>query len=285
MKKRLFRYLGALIVSLVSTHSGLMRFALADIPACGLSDVAAWQMSLDDPTEEATPAYVRGVSEAFIEACPDRPEVAEAHRIAGQSAAYDKDVAGAAAHFDAAGYVTDVETLFLHAAVRSALGETERASKLRDEAIDHWISRIERRGLAEIEVRDADGGELIGIHFKRTDPDTNISDLWIARPDGAGWPAALKVTSERQLNAFHRLRAGEDAAQLRFVRLYRCHTRRVLARTSEPVTQADIRAAAELGLRAYLANPDTAQRGAMQRCLLAEHMLPEISPATSVPIQ
>lgn len=285
MKKRLFRYIGALIVSLVSTHSGFSRYAWADIPACGLSDVSAWQMALEYPAEEATPAYVRKVSEAFIAACPDRPEVAEAHRIAGQSAAYDKDIAGAAQHFDQAGYVTDIETLFLHAAVRAARGETDRASILRNDAIDHWVSRIERRGLADIEVLDADGGQLIGVHFRKTDPETKISDLWIAKPDGAGWPAALKVTADRQLNAFHRLRAGDTATEQSYIRMYRCNARRMLARTSAPVTRAEVRAAAELGLRAYLANPDDAPRGTLQRCLFAEYMLPDISTSNAIPIQ
>ena len=46
MRKRLLRYLGALLVYMVSTYSGSQRYAWADTRAsCSLSDVAAWQVA------------------------------------------------------------------------------------------------------------------------------------------------------------------------------------------------------------------------------------------------
>ena len=55
MRTRLLRYAGALIVSLISLYSGEQRYAhAAPQDGCSLSDVAAWQVALSDPQEEAT---------------------------------------------------------------------------------------------------------------------------------------------------------------------------------------------------------------------------------------
>lgn len=286
MRTRLLRYVGALIVSLVSTYSGLQRQAYAEAKvSCNLSDVAAWQMALENPADEGTPAYMQAVSEAFIERCPGRPEIAEAHRIAGMSAAWEDRIDEAADHFDKAGYITDAETLLMHAAVRLALGETERAWAMRDEAIEHWISRLVRRGLASVEIEDSYRGELIRVTFSQSDPETRLSSLWIAKPNGEGWPAALSVSSERQLTAFHRLVAGDDAPALRYVRFYRCNARRLLARSQTPLSDDDVAEAARLDIVAYLANPDIPRKGALQPCLFDGEILPEIDPVTAIPLQ
>ncbi|WP_084398585.1 hypothetical protein [Henriciella aquimarina] len=286
MRKRLLRYLGALIVSTVATYSGLARQAVAETaPACGLSDVSAWQVAMEDPQEEATPAYVLRTTEDFIARCPQRPEIPEAHRIAGLAAAWAEETGTAASHFEAAGDMRDTEALLMHAAVRFALGEPERATALRDDAITLWTARIARRGLADIETERLPHGEIIKVSFDRTDPETQLSHLWIARPDGPGWPAALAVSSRRQLNAFHQLRAGEDAPALRHVRLYRCETRRLLARSTERLSDREIDAAARLGLSAYLADPDIPGTGALRPCVFDGDILPAIHPARAVPTQ
>jgi len=286
MRKRLLRYLGALLVSMICTYSGAQRYAAADPGgSCTLSDVAAWQVALEDPQDEATPHYRQTVTEAFLERCPDRPEAPGAHQIAGLAAAWAGDTEAAAAHFDRAGYVTDSETLLMHAAVRFALGEKDRASMLRNEALEHWIARLERQELADITVEDTPKGELIGVRFHQTDPETRVSHLWIALPDAAAWPASLSVTSERQLNAFFRLRAGEEARALRHVRLYRCRARKVLARTSEPIGENDMNAAARASLIAYMADPDVPPSGEVEACLFDGRMLPEVRRASSIPLQ
>ncbi|MEQ8558381.1 MAG: hypothetical protein RIB03_08690 [Henriciella sp.] len=288
MRKRLLRYLSALLVSVISTYSGMQRYALADAvdeQGCGLSDVAAWQVLLEDPQEEATPAYRQSVTEAFLKACPERPEAGSAHEIAGMAAAWAGNVDDAARHFEAMGYTTDSETLLMHAAVRFALGEDTYALKLRDEAIEHWMSRLVRYGLADVGIEETPQGELIRVRFLETNPETQVSYLWIAKPKAAAWPAALSITSERQLNALFRLRAGDEAEALRHVRLYRCRARKVLARTNEPIKEADMDAAAMAGLRAYMADPDRPEAGALNACLFDGQILPEISRTKAIPVQ
>lgn len=286
MRKRLLRYLGALLVSMICAYSGAQRYAAAEPGgSCTLSDVAAWHAALDDPQEEATPLYRQTVTEAFLSRCPDRPEAPGAHQVAGIAAAWVGDIEAAAAHFDRAGYVTDSETLLMHAAVRFAKGEADRARALRDEALEHWIARLERQALADIEIEETLAGELISVRFRQTDPETQVSHLWIARPEAAAWPAALSVTSERQLNALFRLRAGEGAKALRHVRLYRCRARKVLARTNEPIGDGDMNAAARESLIAYMADPDVPAPGEVEACLFDGRILPKVSRARSIPLQ
>lgn len=286
MRKCLLRYLGALLVSLISTYSGMKRYALADTPAtCSLSDVTAWQMALEEPAEEETPAYRQRVTEAFLAKCPDRPEAPEAHRIAGLAAAWDGDPATAADHFSQMGYVTDSQTLMMHAAVSFAEGNKATARKARDEAIEFWMSRLVRYRLADVGVEQVRGGEIIRVRFHVTDPETQVSHLWIARPEGAAWPAAISVTSERQLNALFRLRTGSTANSLRHVRLYRCRTRRLLARTNDTMTADEMETAAMMGLAAYLEDPDVPAKGELEPCLFDSRILPRIGLSKNLTLQ
>ncbi|MEM5515463.1 hypothetical protein WNY37_00785 [Henriciella sp. AS95] len=288
MKKRLLRYLSALTVSIICTYSGLQRVAFADtaqVPACGMNDVFAWQDRLENPTEEATPAYVQRVSEAFITDCPNRPEVAEAHRIAALAAGWGNDAEASAVHFEQAGYVTDVESLFMNAAVLLATGENERAWRMRDQAIEFWLARMTRRGIADVEVDELKGGDLISLRFRETDADLRQSRLWIVKPDGAGWPAALSISSDRQLNAFHKMRAGQDASDLQLIRLYRCTSRKLLGRGSKPVSDEEISATATAALQAYLFAPDIPKSGEFETCLFAQRMLPDMTSGNAIAIQ
>ena len=285
MQKRLLRYLSALIASLVCTYAGIRQHAAAEgLQTCGLSDVAAWQVALEPNDVEATPAYIQSVTEGFLARCPGRPEAGEAHRIAGLAASWADNIEAAAAHFEKMGYVTDSEALLMHAAVRFSLGEPDRAATLRDKAIDAWLDRIQRNGLADIETEETRYGEIIQVKFRKTGPELRISHLWIARPDEPAWPAALSVSSERQLNAFHRLRAGADAPAQTFIRLYRCQARKLLAQTPE-LNESDMEAAAGLSLTAYLANPDTPAPGDLDACLFDNRILPGIRRSDSVPVQ
>lgn len=288
MQKRFLRYLGALLVSLVTTYSGLQRTAAADsaenIP-CSLSDVTAWQISLEPSDEEASPAYIQRVTEDFIARCPTRPEIPEAHRIAAMAASWDKNPEAAAEHFDKAGQLRDTEALMMHAAARLAVGDSARAWALRDKAVETWISRTLRRKQAHIDVAKTATGRIITVSYDRADPDQRVSNLWIGVPDGEGWPAALSISSQRQLTALYRLRAGEDAAPLHHVRLYRCERRRLLARTQDQITQDMAAEAAEFALSAYLAAPDVPETGKLTPCLFTGSILPDISPSRDIALQ
>lgn len=289
MRKRLLRYLSALIVSVICTYTGLQRVAHAETPEardCSLSDVSFWQMQLEDPQdEEATPSYIQRVTEAFIAGCPNRPEVPEAHRIAALAASWDDKADEAANHFAEAGYMSDVESLFSYAAVQLALGEHADAWRLRDEAIEFWLARLVRRGVADVSVDEVRGGELISVRLEAGNPNQPRSHVWIAKPDGAGWPAALTVSADPQLNAIHKMYAGEGADMLRFVRLYRCNARRILARTSAPLSDEELDATARVALSAYLTDPDTPSSGEIETCVFAERILPDLSAAGAFAIQ
>ncbi|MEQ9316517.1 MAG: hypothetical protein RLN72_11750, partial [Henriciella sp.] len=191
----------------------------------------------------------------------------------------------AAKHFAEAGYMSDVESLFSYAAVQLSLGEHVDAWRLRDEAIEFWLARLVRRGVGDVSIDDVRGGELITVRLQAGDPNQPRSHVWIAKPDGAGWPAALTVSVDPQLNAFHRMRAGEDADTLRFIRLYRCNARRILARTSAPVSDEELDATARVALSAYLADPDSPASGEIETCVFAERILPDLSAASVVAIQ
>ncbi|WP_084420978.1 hypothetical protein [Henriciella litoralis] len=288
MRKTVLRYAGALLVSVISTYTGLSRFALAeapDVPACSLTDVSAWQAALTNPTEEVTPAYTVRVTEAFIDRCPDRPEVPEAHRLAAMSSVWDGNAEAAVSHFEQVGTLTDSKSLLLYTAASLAIGEDDAAWKLRDAAISSWLERLARRRQADIKTTETRGGLILSVTFRQVDADNPTSQLWLAWPHRAGWPAALSVSSEAQLNAFHRLRAGEDAADVKHVRLYRCRARRLLARTTETVSPEDIEETAILAMQAYLAAPDRSDPGTLQTCIFDERILPDIHPARAVPIQ
>lgn len=285
MRERILRYVVATGTALLTNWIGLQKIAEAEARTCSLNDVAAWQVSIASPEEEGTPAYIRKLTEDFIAACPDRPEISEAHRIAAMAAGWARDPEGAAAHFELAGYQTDAETLFMHASALIAVGQPERAWKLRDEAIEYWLSGIIRRSRGEVAIEQIAGGEIIHVRFRNTAAENRQTHVWIAKPDGEGWPASLNVSSEAQFNAFHRLSAGEDAGDLHLVRLHRCNTRRLLARMPGTLDEAGLADAARLALKAYLAKPDVPKDGDFETCVFSQRILPDVSSAPPFAIQ
>lgn len=278
MRKRLARYASALLVSAVSSYCGLSRFALAepaDRPSCSLADVQSWQLALNEPQEEASPAYILRVSEAFIDRCPGRPEVSSAHRMAGLAAGWSGKPDVASDHFGKAEFIRDTEALFMAMAAAGHGGERSRMQAYADRAFDAWLARIERRGAGLIETETVPGGEVISVAFKPTEGDTVTSRIWVARPDGDAWPAALSVRSNAQLTAFHRLVSGPDAGSLTHVRFYRCRQRTLLGRSDQPIDGDDLETLARQSMTAYLAAPDRPQTGAFEICLFADDILPE----------
>ena len=285
MRERILRYVVATGTALLTSWIGLQKVAEAEVRTCSLNDVAAWQVSIETPEEEGTPAYIRKLTEDFIASCPDRPEVSEAHRIAGMAAGWAHDPEGAAEHFELAGYQTDVETLFMQASALIATGQSERAWKLRDEAIEYWLSGIVRRSRGDVAIEQIAGGEILHVRFRGTDGENRQTHVWVAKPDGAGWPASLNVSSEAQLNAFHRLSAGESSGDLHLVRLHRCNKRRLLARMPGTLDEAGLNEAARLALIAYLAKPDIPQDGDFETCVFSQRILPDVNSAKPFAIQ
>jgi hypothetical protein len=282
MRERLARYASALIVAAVSTYCGLARHALAESPGanpCSLNDVRAWQVSLDQPAEEATPGYILRVTEQFIQQCPSRPEISSAHRLAGLTAGWAGKPDQAARHFRQTRYLNDTEALFMAASADFHSGETDKARTWLDTALGAWIDRLERRMPGAVSIETIKGGRLISVSFPGTGDADSEQHLWLAWPDDEGWPSALSVRSSRQLNAFHRLVAGDGARTVSHVRLYHCRTRRLLARSSDVINTEILHGLARQTLSAYLAAPDKAAKGEFQVCHFAEDMLPDPAPA------
>jgi len=52
---------------------------------CGLSDAGRFHEAVTRPVEEASPAYFLRIAETFIDDCPDRLEIREAHLVAARA--------------------------------------------------------------------------------------------------------------------------------------------------------------------------------------------------------
>ncbi len=281
--KTLWRIGSAVLASAVTTFVGLYPFLFAEAQArdCSLRDVAVWQTQLVDPGEEATPAYILEVTEAFLIACPDRPEVREASKIAAMAATDMGEAAKAVAHFARAGWLHDDNARFYHAAALLGDGQPGEAWAVRDLMVEDWLDRLSSDPQVEVETRQVRGGTIHAVQFRQPDKQTGIGAAWIAVPHEAGWPATLTIGSARQITAFHRLRAGAEAPALHHVDLYRCRARRLLARAEIAIPQAEAQTAAVTTLIGYLASPDmlakTEKGQPLATCLWPGRLLPRPS--------
>lgn len=278
---RLWRWMTAIVATAVTSLTGLYpeHVAHSEAAGCSLKDVAAWQDQLVDPAEEISPPYVLKVTEAFLTSCPNRPEVSEARRIAAISAVNNGEAKRALAHFDMAGWIQDRPSLFAQAAAFLANRDAEMGWVIRDEIIESWLSELSRTPLITVDEIEAQGGRIYAVNFTKLDAETGLRAAWVAVPEDAGWPATLTVGSGRQLNAFHRLRAGDDAADQRHITLHRCQGRRLLAETEVEISSLRFEQTAKLALQAYLANPDTyepAPKGRINQCYATHRLLPGV---------
>ncbi|MCF6329659.1 MAG: hypothetical protein L3J02_07665 [Henriciella sp.] len=252
--------------------------AEAQSDECSLRDVAAWQTQLLDPDEEITPAYILQATEAFMNRCPERPEFREASKIAAMAATETGDVKTAVAHFANAGRLRSDAARFYHAAALLADGRDDQAWALRDTMIEDWRDELSHDPQVDVNTTQVAGGTIHSVRFMRPDQNTGIGAAWLAVPDGAGWPATLTIGSERQLAAFHKMRAGADASKLRHVDLYRCRGRRLLARAEAEFPVVEMESAAAVTMIGYLSRPDMltmTQKGQpLETCLWPNRILP-----------
>lgn len=277
--KLFWRVAGAIAATLVTTFVAMFPSpAEAQARDCSLQDVAVWQSQLSDPQEELTPARIFEITTAFIEACPLRPEVREASRIAGMAAVDMGEGAQAVTYFEQAGYLRDDTSRLYFAAALLSDGQNDAAWDMRDHIIADWKQQMDRRQDVKIASRAVSGGTIYTVRFEYPDTETGIRAAWMAVPDAGGWPATLSLGSERQLTAFHRMRAGAETPALRHVDLYRCRSRRLLAKADKDIPVADLDAAASAALVAYLGQPDlldkTAEGSALATCLWPNRLFP-----------
>lgn len=256
-----------------------VKYAHADVESgCSLRDVAAWQTQLSDPQEEATPDYILRVTEGFIQACPNRPELRDAHAIAGQAAADSGAAVDAIAHFEKALPLKSKAAQFTYTAALAVSGRDE-AWDVRDEIIADWLQRVSYHPNVTLLSQPIRGGKLHRLTIAHPRGDVRIKQAWIAVPDGAGWPATLTIGTDRQRTMFHRLRAGEAAKPPLFIDLHRCTARRMIGRVEASALQTDIDQEATRALTAYLAAPDMTEKtdaGApIASCVWPDRLLPE----------
>lgn len=276
--RTLGRWSFATLTSAVTTFLGLYGdpFAFGDEAYCSLSDVAAWQIQLEEPTEEATPDYVYRVTTEFLVQCPNRPEIRQAHAIAAMAAVDADDAPRAVAHFENALPLSSLQAQFYYSAALLASGDSKSAWDIRDQMVHSWTQRLMRNRSVTLDETSVLSGKIYRVTYNAIDRETGFRVAFVAVPDGAGWPATVTLGSERRMSAFHRLRAGEEATQLRHIDLYRCTGRRLLARSNGSLSISETTETAERSLTAYLANPDTAYGNgeAIIPCLWPERLLP-----------
>jgi len=276
--KRMRRYIGAGMAAAVTTFIGLSFHLEARAQACGLRDATLWQLALHDPEIEQSPAYIRQLTETFISACPDRPELAEAHRIAGIAASDMDDVVAAAQHFEAAGFVTDLTSNFYAIAAFFGSGDAASAWRTRDRMVEMWRTKLERHPRVSITAEPHADGMIYQVYFSETDHESGTRAAWVAVPFGAGLPATLSFSHDRQRLALRKAKAARDF-EFRYVDLHRCHGRRVLGRIDKDLASHEFDAAAQAALTAYLANPDQPASSAddpIQVCTFPSRLLPGV---------
>ncbi|MEO1552729.1 MAG: hypothetical protein AAFR82_02250 [Pseudomonadota bacterium] len=239
----------------MTTYIALTLMPPAEAQGCTLRDATQWQLALHDENEEQSPDYIRTVTESFLTACPDRPEVQDASRIAGRAAADMQDVQGAAAHFRNAGWMTDLVSNFYAISVFHTAGDDKTAWRVRDQMVDSWHRKLARSPNVSVSVDPVEHGVIYQLYFSKTDRESGTRAAWVAVPDGPGLPATLAFSHDRMRMALRKARAAEDF-DFRYVDLHRCHGRRTLGRIDKTVSTSDFDAAARASLNAYLANPD-----------------------------
>lgn len=275
--KRTRRYVSAALASAVTTFVAMQTYYKAHAQDCTIHDASRWQLALTDSQIEQTPAHIRAQTEGFLQACPSRPEYAEASRIAGIAAADMGDAKAAVAHFQNAGWMRDLQSNFYAISAYLAVGEDRAAWRHRDQMIQMWRNRLERHPKVSVVAEPAKRGMIYQVYFPKTDSDTGTRAAWVAVPYGPGWPATLTFSRDRMRLAFQKIRAGEADQDFRYVDLHRCRGRRSLGRIELALSVTDFDAAAKAALSAYLASPDLGlehMENQVRTCVMAARLLP-----------
>lgn len=276
LSNRMKRYAGAAIAAIVTTVIAMSTLS-AEAETCSLHEATRWQLALSDPLEEQSPEYVRSVTEAFLSACPNRPEGFEARKIAGMAAADMGDPRGAVAHFRKAGTIRDIKASFYVMAAHLAAGDPAAAWQQRDKMVEAWRRRLERHSRVSISSEPVANGVIYQLHFAKTDRMSGTRAAWVAVPDGPGWPATLSFSKDRFRVSLHKTRAGDDTPDKYFVDLHRCTGRRGLGQIERQMSSTDFDDTARASLIAYLANPDRpeqARKGQVELCAWPGRLFP-----------
>lgn len=277
--KRARHYLGAVIAAAVTSFVAINMLSKAWAQDCSISAAMDWQRALHSTDIEQSPEHISAVTEAFLSACPERPEFFEASRIAGMASADLGDLDRAAMHFENAGPMTERLANFYAISTFLAVDQGRLAWRTRDRLVEAWRSRLERAPQVSLNAQPVEGGMIYQLFFQETDKNTGIRTAWVAVPTGPGWPATLTFSRDPMRLAFRRVRTGTAQNDLRYVDFHRCFVRRSLGEITTKLTSTEFDAAARASLTAYLANPDQRTRRTdegLEICYSPARLLPGV---------
>ena len=252
----------ALIASGVSTLIGFAQYAHGE-SACGLSEAGRFHEAITSPTEEGSPAYYLRTSEAFIDACPDRLEIREAHVIAARAAVDLGNAERAAAHYDAAinaGARLKPSARMDQSVALMVAGDSARAREARNIAVSDWLSGLDATDSASLSAHKYSGGTIYSVRYTTPKARSSVSALWLAVPAGDGLPAAILIRSAPQQAAWRAIRTGEMPAPLVIAERLTCRKSTILGDVTEDMTLDALERGATGDLIAYLKKPDSADK-------------------------
>jgi hypothetical protein len=257
-----FKLASAVIASGVSTLIGFTQYAHGE-SACGLSDAGRFHDAITTPTEEGSPAYFLHTSEAFIDTCPDRLEIREAHVIAARAALDLGNAERAAAHYDAAiqaGARLKPSARMDQSVALMVTGESARAREARNIAISDWLAGLDAADAASLSARKYSAGTIYSVHYIAREARSHVRALWLAVPVGDGLPAAILIRTAPQQAAWRAVRTGEAPAPLVVAEQLTCRKSTLLGDVTEDMELDVLERGATGELKAYLKKPDSVEK-------------------------
>ncbi|MFT5775032.1 hypothetical protein [Hyphomonas sp.] len=252
----------AVIASGVSTLIAFTQYAHGE-SACGLSEAGRFHEAITAPTEEGSPAYFLRTSEAFIDTCPDRLEIREAHVIAARAAVDLGNAERAAAHYDAAiqaGARLKPSARMDQSVALMVSGNSSRAREARNIAVSDWLAGLDATDAASLSAHKYSGGTIYSVRYTTPKARSSVSALWLAVPAGDGLPAAILIRSAPQQAAWRAIRTGEMPAPLIVAEQLTCRKSTLLGDVTEDMTLDALERGATGDLIAYLKKPDSAAK-------------------------
>jgi hypothetical protein len=251
----------AIIASGVSALMGFAQYAHGE-SRCGLSEAGRFHEAVTRPVEEASPAYFLRISETFIDDCPDRLEIREAHLVAARAALDLGNADRASAHYDAAlkaGARLKPSQRMDQSVTLMVAGKARRAREARNIAVSDWLSRLDASDAARLSAHKFALGTIYSVRYATQPERASVTALWLAVPAGDGLPAAILIRSAPQQAAWRAIRTGAAAEPLFVAEQLSCRQSTWLGDVTDDLTLDELERGAVGDLRAYLKHPDNVE--------------------------
>lgn len=248
----------AIIASGVCALIGFGKYAHGEA-VCGLSEAGRFHEAVTRPVEEASPAYFLRISETFIDDCPDRLEIREAHLVAARAALDLGNAERAAAHYDAAlkaGARLKPSQRMDQSVTLMVAGKARRAREARNIAVSDWLSGLDATDAARLSAHKFALGTIYSVRYTTPLKRANVRALWLAVPAGDGLPAAILIRSAPQQAAWRAIRTGGGAEPLIVAEQLSCRQSTWLGDVTDDLTLNELERGAVGDLLAYLKHPD-----------------------------